>query len=183
MPLRRADHCHNSPTVCVCLILCDLETSKMPRPRTDMGCNATEKKKCHILRLTKKKYLAIDQEIFVRLLTEKTRAYIQVTLCGFCGGRSGRKRDFPLMLQLLCQVITPPMLCVLCLSNKDRPLAHNRPQFYRQITWPSQKIWNLWWTKWHCQRSFPECFTFPFSWLFHQCATHIHSSTVVITSS
>ena len=90
-------------------ILCDPETSTMPRSRTDLGCKVTEKRKCHILRLTTKKCLAIAQVIFVRLLTERTGADIQVTLCGFCGERSGRERDFPLMLRLLCQIITPPV--------------------------------------------------------------------------
>jgi len=31
--------------VCVCLIVCDLPTSTMRRPRPDLGCCSTEKKK------------------------------------------------------------------------------------------------------------------------------------------
>jgi hypothetical protein len=30
--------------VCVCLIVCDVETSTMRRPRSELGCCATEKK-------------------------------------------------------------------------------------------------------------------------------------------
>jgi hypothetical protein len=38
--ITRAEESH---LVCVCLILCDLETSKMGRPRPEFGCCATEK--------------------------------------------------------------------------------------------------------------------------------------------
>jgi hypothetical protein len=45
-PLRRADHsCREAlPGVWVCLIVCDLETSTMRRPRSEVGCCATGRK-------------------------------------------------------------------------------------------------------------------------------------------
>jgi hypothetical protein len=37
---------------CLCLIICDLETSKTRRPRLELGCCATEKKtKCYLYKL------------------------------------------------------------------------------------------------------------------------------------
>jgi hypothetical protein len=43
--MRLADHSFRGvlPGVCVCLIVCDLETSKMRRPRPDLGCSATRR--------------------------------------------------------------------------------------------------------------------------------------------
>jgi hypothetical protein len=34
----------------------------------------------------------------------------------------------------------------------------------------SQSMWDLWWTKWHCDRFFPEYFGFPLSISFHRCS-------------
>jgi hypothetical protein len=31
-------------------------------------------------------------------------------------------------------------------------------------------MWDLWWTKWHWDRFFPEYFGFPLSVSFHQCS-------------
>jgi hypothetical protein len=31
-------------------------------------------------------------------------------------------------------------------------------------------MWNLWWTKWHWDRYFPEYFGFPLSLSFHLCS-------------
>jgi hypothetical protein len=33
---------------------------------------------------------------------------------------------------------------------------------------PGRSMWNLWWTKWHCDRSFSEYFGFPLSISFHR---------------
>jgi hypothetical protein len=35
---------------------------------------------------------------------------------------------------------------------------------------PGQSIWDLWWTKWHWHRFFPEYFGFPLSVSFHRCS-------------
>jgi hypothetical protein len=35
---------------------------------------------------------------------------------------------------------------------------------------PLQSMWDLWWTKWHWHRSFPEYFGFPLSISFHRCS-------------
>jgi hypothetical protein len=34
-------------------------------------------------------------------------------------------------------------------------------------------MWDLWWTKWHWDRFFPEYFGFPLSVLFHRCSIKI----------
>ena len=46
-PLRRPDYSFRGvlPCVCVCLIVCDLETSNTRRPRPELGCGATGEKK------------------------------------------------------------------------------------------------------------------------------------------
>jgi hypothetical protein len=31
-------------------------------------------------------------------------------------------------------------------------------------------MWELWWTKWHCDRFFPEYFGVPLSFSFHRCS-------------
>jgi hypothetical protein len=31
-------------------------------------------------------------------------------------------------------------------------------------------MWDLWWTKWHCDRFFPKYFSFPLSVSFHRCS-------------
>jgi hypothetical protein len=31
-------------------------------------------------------------------------------------------------------------------------------------------MWDLWWTKWHWDRFFPECFGFPLTVSFHRCS-------------
>ena len=35
---------------------------------------------------------------------------------------------------------------------------------------PGHSMWDLWWTKWHWDRFFPEYFGFPLSILFHRCS-------------
>jgi hypothetical protein len=40
--VRRADHSFRGVLPCVCLIVCDLETSTIRRPRPDFGCCATK---------------------------------------------------------------------------------------------------------------------------------------------
>jgi hypothetical protein len=40
-PLRQADHSYRGVLLAVCIIVCDLETSKMRRPRR-LGCCAKE---------------------------------------------------------------------------------------------------------------------------------------------
>jgi hypothetical protein len=35
---------------------------------------------------------------------------------------------------------------------------------------PHQSMWDLWWTKWHWDRVFPEYFGFPLSVSFHRCS-------------
>jgi hypothetical protein len=35
---------------------------------------------------------------------------------------------------------------------------------------PGQSMWDLWWTKWHWDRFFPEYFGFPLSIAFHRCS-------------
>jgi DNA relaxase NicK len=36
-------------------------------------------------------------------------------------------------------------------------------------------MWDLWWTKWHCDRFFSESFVFPLSISFHSIFTHTSS--------
>jgi hypothetical protein len=33
-----------------------------------------------------------------------------------------------------------------------------------------QSMWDLWWTKWHWDRFYPEYFGFPLSLSFHRCS-------------
>jgi hypothetical protein len=40
----------------------------------------------------------------------------------------------------------------------------------RPVSIPGQSIWDLWWTKWHWDRFFPEYFGFPLSISFHRCS-------------
>jgi hypothetical protein len=61
-PLRRADH-----SVRGVLIVCDLETSKMKRPRPELGCRATENK-------------AVNRSLF----TAEARVQSQAGPCGIC---------------------------------------------------------------------------------------------------
>jgi hypothetical protein len=35
---------------------------------------------------------------------------------------------------------------------------------------PGKSMWDLWWTKWHWDRFFPEYFGFPLSISFHRCS-------------
>ena len=42
---------------------------------------------------------------------------------------------------------------------------------------PDQSMWDLWWTKWHWDRFFPEYFGFPLSVSFHRCSITSFSSS------
>jgi hypothetical protein len=47
---------------------------------------------------------------------------------------------------------------------------------------PGQSIWDLWWTKWHWDRFFPEYFGFPLSISFHLCSiTRKNEKTLIIS--
>lgn len=87
---------------------------------------------------------------------------------------------FPRYASVALSDITPPMLYVLCLWERDRPLTHNRPQT-NNLTLSQDMEFVV--NKVALPKVLPEYFTFPLSLLFHQCATHIHSYTVDITSS
>jgi hypothetical protein len=41
-------------------------------------------------------------------------------------------------------------------------------------------MWDLWWTKWHWDRFFPEYFGFPLSISFHRCSLTRKRTTIII---
>jgi hypothetical protein len=41
-------------------------------------------------------------------------------------------------------------------------------------------MWDLWWTKWHWDRFFPEFFGFPLSIPFHQCSITRKRTKIII---
>jgi hypothetical protein len=44
-----------------------------------------------------------------------------------------------------------------------------------------QSMWDLWWTKWHWDRFFPEYVCFPLSMSFHRCSiTRKNEKTLII---
>jgi hypothetical protein len=45
----------------------------------------------------------------------------------------------------------------------------------------SQSMWDLWWTKWHWDRLFPEYFGFPPSISFHRCSITREKLIIFIT--
>ena len=42
-------------------------------------------------------------------------------------------------------------------------------------------MWDLWWTKWHWERVFPEYFGFPLSMSFHLCSIKMEKQKKLIT--
>jgi hypothetical protein len=46
---------------------------------------------------------------------------------------------------------------------------------------PGQSMWDLWWTKWHWDRFFPEYFGFPLSISFHRCSIARKKIIIFIT--
>jgi hypothetical protein len=41
-------------------------------------------------------------------------------------------------------------------------------------------VWDLWWTKWHWDRFFPEFFGFPLSVSFHRCSITRKRTKIII---
>jgi type VI protein secretion system component VasA len=67
----------------------------------------------------------------------------------------------------------PPSIHDICTKKYERAvlrrlfagISQRRPGFD-----PGQSLWDLWWTKWHWDRFFPEYFGFPLSISFHRCS-------------
>jgi len=52
------------------------------------------------------------------------------------------------------------------------------PLFSNSFLPLSQSKWNLWWTKWHLDKFFSECFTLPLSLSCHQCSSLVFHSCI-----
>jgi hypothetical protein len=59
-------------------------------------------------------------------------------------------------------------------NKKGRAMAQavsrRPPTAEARIRSRGQSMWDLWWTKWHWDRFFPEYFGFPLSTSFHRCS-------------
>jgi len=145
----------------------------MPWPRTDLGCNAT-KKKSHSALNHKEMPCHSPGDFCTASHREDQGIYPGHSLWVLWWKKWQGEEFSPYVSVAMSDYHS--IFCMFFVYHKGTD--HWPTTGHRQIIWPSHKIWFLWWTKWHCQRSFPECFNFP---LIVIPMHHSHSSTVDIT--
>jgi hypothetical protein len=99
----------------------------MPRPWTDLSCNFTTTKKVSYSALNHKEIRCRSPGDFCTASHREDQGVYPGQSVGFVVKEVAGTEISPLCLGC-CQIITPPMLYVLCLSDRDRPLTHNSPQ-------------------------------------------------------